>query len=217
MSNPASGLAPCELIDHAIALIEKRRRRNESSSVLLLAHGDAAEVRRTQERLTAAGARVVVAYPQPPEPDRLAETLTLEQAISDRTGPQGGQAAELPPLPGEPYDMVLALRALSHLPYEQARTALRRLLFRLRIGGKLYLALYGIHSDLGDDYPDGGQLVHQRHCPLAPGVAARYGIDGPVCLYSERNIFSLLLEAGAAVIHTSTSALGHVRGIANRV
>ncbi len=47
---------------------------------------------------------------------------------------------------------------------------------------------------------------------------AASGIDGPVCLYSERNLFSLLMEAGGAVIKTATSALGEqVRGVAARV
>ena len=48
-------------------------------------------------------------------------------------------------------------------------------------------------------------------------LAARYGIEGPLCLYSERNLFMLLMECGAAVLKTSSSALGHVRGIAARI
>lgn len=221
MSNPdnrpagSNSLPCCELIDHAVAQIEKRRRLNERSSVLFLANADDATTQGVLTRLKAAGAQVTQACRTPIQaaPDQ----VSLAEAITDGDHQAKQPGVNAPPLPGEPYDMVLALRALNHLPYEQARAALRRLLFRLRIGGKLYLAMYGIHSELGDDYADGDRLVTQRHCPLAPEIAARYHIDGPICLYSERNIFSLLLEAGAAVIHTSSSALGHVRGIANRV
>ena len=48
-------------------------------------------------------------------------------------------------------------------------------------------------------------------------MAKKYGIAGPVCLYSERNLFMLLLEAGASVLRTMTTTYGNVKGVAVRV
>ena len=46
---------------------------------------------------------------------------------------------------------------------------------------------------------------------------SKYGIVGPLCLYTERNLFMLLLEAGASVLRTMTSTYGNVKGVAVRV
>jgi hypothetical protein len=48
-------------------------------------------------------------------------------------------------------------------------------------------------------------------------MADKYGIDHPVCLYSERDLFLLLLESGASVLRTLTSTWGNVKGVAVRV
>ena len=105
---------------------------------------------------------------------------------------------------------------LSSLRYAEARAMVRRLLGRLRIGGKLFVSCYGIHSDLGEHYADGenslaNALLKSRRTWRPPWH------QRPLCLYSERNLFMLLMECGAAVIKTSSSALGHVRGVAARI
>ena len=126
--------------------------------------------------------------------------------------------AELPDtLPGEPFDIIMVRRGLCQLPYEQARQVVRWLLLKLRIGGKLYVSIHGLHSELSDGYDACEQPVEMRYAALAPAMANRYGITGPVCLYSERNLFMLLLEAGASVLRTMTTTYGNVKGVAVRV
>lgn len=121
------------------------------------------------------------------------------------------------PLPGAPFDVVVCHRGLSPLPYAEALTLVRRLLMMTRTGGKLYFTAYGLHSELGDHYPDRDKRVQRRHSPLAPEVAAKYGIAGPICLYSERDLFVLLFEAGASILKTFTTTHGSVKAIAVRV
>lgn len=192
----------CELEQWVLAEIGKRRRSGESVSAAVA--GVAAEMQAL--RMAEAGARVLLLS------DKLAPPhVNITQL------PSAGLPEPTAPLPLEPFDIILSQRTLGGLRYDEARKALRRQLQRLKIGGKLFISLYGIHSELGDNYADGGKLVSDRFCPVTPAMAARHGLDGPVCLYSERNLFSLLMEAGGAVIKTSTSALGHVRGIAARV
>jgi hypothetical protein len=120
-------------------------------------------------------------------------------------------------LPGDPYDIIVLCRGLCRLPYHRARTILRQLLLHLRIGGKLYLSTLGLHSELGDGYAGRDLPIEERFAPLSPAMATKYEIDEPVCLYSERNLFMLLLEAGASVLRTHTTTYGSVKGVAVRV
>lgn len=130
-------------------------------------------------------------------------------------------AAGLDALPheigGEPFDIVYVRRGLCTLPYGKARQALRKLLLKLKIGGKLYVSILGMHSELGDNYPGAEDVVEERFCRLDRAMATKYDIDEPVCLYSERNLFMLLLEAGGSVLRTFTSTHGNVKGVAVRV
>ena len=119
--------------------------------------------------------------------------------------------------PGEPYDIIVLRRGLCSMPYEQARIVVRQLLLKLKIGGKLYISILGLHSELGEGYPGGELPIDQRFAPLAPALAKKYGIVRPVCLYTERNLFMLLLEAGASVLRTLTTTYGNVKGVAVRV
>lgn len=119
--------------------------------------------------------------------------------------------------PNEPFDVIVVRRGISSLPYPEARQVLRRLIRRLKIGGKLYLSVLGLHSALGNDYACYDRDIEERYCELGPKMAERYNIHGPVCLYSERNMFALLLEAGGSVLRTLTTTHGNVKGVAVRV
>jgi len=120
-------------------------------------------------------------------------------------------------IPGEPFDIIVIRRGLCAMRHEAARHAVRRLLLELRIGGKLYVSVLGLHSELGDGYAAAETPVEERFAELAPAIAAKYGVPGPVCLYTERNLFMLLLAAGASVLRTMTTTYGNVKGIAVRV
>lgn len=117
----------------------------------------------------------------------------------------------------QPFDLIVCRRGLCAVPYDEARTLVHRLLLQLKIGGKLYISLLGLNSELGDDYPGRDELLADRFGPLSPRMAEKYDIHRPVCLYSERNLFSLLLESGASVLRTFTSTHGNVKGVAVRV
>lgn len=119
--------------------------------------------------------------------------------------------------PGEPFDIIVVRRGLYSMPYEQARQILRQLLLELKIGGRIYISILGLHSELGQNYADGDKPVEQRFSPLSPALAKKYEIHDPVCLYSERNIFMLLLDAGASVLRTLTTTHGNVKAVAVRV
>lgn len=153
-----------------------------------------------------------------PELQREAENRALAAGLRDDIRFVPCAINQLPAdLPGEPYDIIVLRRGLCRLPYHQARSIVRQLLLRLKIGGKLYISILGLHSELGDGYPGREQPIEERFAQLSPALATKYGIDQPVCLYSERNLFMLLLEAGASVLRTLTTTYGNVKGVAVRV
>ncbi len=116
-----------------------------------------------------------------------------------------------------PFDVILCQRNLSAYRHAHARQLLSGIVGKLKIGGKLFISLLGIHTELGDHYPDGDKLVCDRFSCLPDFLADRHDVEGPVCLYSERDLFSMLLDVGCVITTTSTSSLGHVRGIAVRI
>lgn len=192
----------CELEQWSLAEIAKRRRAGEAVTSMLIGVGAETQALRMAE----AGSRVLL----------LTDTDSIAH-INIMSAPTKAFVETSSPLPLEPFDIILSQRNLCTMRYAQALVTLRAEMRHLKIGGKLFISLYGIHSELGDNYPDGGKLVTERLAPVAPGPAKRHGLTEPVCLYSERNLFSLLMEAGGAVLKTSTSALGHVRGVAARI
>jgi len=128
---------------------------------------------------------------------------------------------ELPAPPetdsGAPYDIIVLRRGLCSMPYAQGKVLIRQLMHKLKIGGKLYLSILGLHSELGEGYPGREQSIYERYSKLSPAMARKYDIRGEVCLYSERDLFLLLLESGASVLRTMTTTWGNVKAVAVRV
>jgi 2-polyprenyl-3-methyl-5-hydroxy-6-metoxy-1,4-benzoquinol methylase len=190
----------------------RRQRIDRSVSVLILPAGRC----RLAIKFARLGANVTVG--DAPEFQRETENRALAAGLRDEirfTPYQFGDP--LAELPGAPFDIIILRRGLCCLPYHQARVVIRQLLLQLKIGGKLYLSILGLHSELGDSYPGREQPIEERFALLAPAMAAKYGVNQPVCLYSERNLFMLLLETGASVLRTLTTTYGNVKGVAVRV
>lgn len=120
-------------------------------------------------------------------------------------------------LPAGPFDIIVSRHGFAHLPYAEAKVALKRLIKTLKIGGKIFLCTYGLHSELGDAYPAGQSLIEDRFAELEGAIAQRYGISGPVCLYTERNLITLIFEAGGSVLRSFTTTYGTVAAVAVRV
>jgi hypothetical protein len=104
------------------------------------------------------------------------------------------------------------------LPYAEAQTALRRLIRQhLSVGGKLYISAYGLHSELSEGYAALDQPIKTRFCPLASAIASKYNLAGSICLYTERDLVTLIFEAGGSVLRSFTTTYGTVKAVAVRV
>lgn len=212
MTDDAFDTGAGELEQMALEECVKRQRLDHHVSVLIMPalRSDLAT------RFAQQGAQVVMADAPDCRSEIEGRILSSEQRNQIRFVPYTFPALPQNP-PTEPYDIIVLHRSLCRLPYGEAKQLIRDLMKKLRIGGKLYLSILGLHSELGDNYPDAGCDIQARFSPLAPERAAQYGIEGPVCLYSERNLFLLLLESGASVLRTFTSTYGNVKAVAVRV
>ena len=190
----------------------KRQRIDHSVSVLILPAGQC----KLAVRFAQLDARVTVA-----------DSCERKSEIEGRILAAGYAdtihftATELPAPPetdsGAPYDIIVLRRGLCSLPYAQGKLLIRQLMKKLKIGGKLFISILGLHSELGEGYPGREQSIYERYGKLSPAMARKYDIRGEVCLYSERDLFLLLLESGASVLRTMTTTWGNVKGVAVRV
>jgi hypothetical protein len=201
-----------ELERYALEECAKRQRLGRVISVLILPAGDC-ELAVKFAHLGAA-----VSLCDQPSTKQSIEGRILTAGVSDEVRFVPGEVGSLPEgVPGEPFDIIVLRRGLCGLPYDQARKTVRKLLLELRIGGKIYVSVLGLHTELGDDYPGIDVSIEERYAELSPAMVKKYGIHGPLCLYSERNLFMLLLDAGASVLRTMTTTYGNVKGMAVRV
>ena len=201
-----------ELERYALEECVKRQRIDHRVTVLVISDKRC----ETAPKFAALGADVLLAGL--PEFARVIEGRILASGRREQNAYLPTTLQTLPAeLPGEPFDLIYIRRGVCGLRYPDARDVIQGLKQRLRIGGKLYLSVLGLHSELGQDYADAEQPVERRFAKLAPALREKYGIRQPVCLYSERNLFMLLLEAGTSVLRTLTTTYGNVKGIAVRV
>jgi SAM-dependent methyltransferase len=165
--------------------------------------------------LARAGAQVIAV--DLPTHRQAVEGRATAADVIDRVQFVAGSLHALQQLPRHSYDVIFCRRGLHHLPFEEARTTVRELLQLLRIGGKLYVSAFGLYSPLGDHYPAAELPIEERYAELPATLARQYDLHGPVCLYTERNLFLILVESGGSVLQTFSTTLGTVKGIAVRV
>lgn len=190
----------------------KRQRIDHHSSVLILPAG--------QCRLASAFARFNAEV-------YVADTAARRREIDGRILASGFTEnihfleTELPGPPPAPdgllYDIILLRRGLCSLPYNQGKQLIKQLRQQLKIGGKMFITVLGLHSELGEAYPGREQSLYERYAPLSPAMARKYDINHEVCLYSERDLFLLMLESGVSVLRTMTTTWGNVKAVAVRV
>lgn len=201
-----------ELERYALEECIKRQRVDRKVSVLVMPAG------RCELATQFARMGAVVTVADRPERQQDAEGRILAAGLREEMSFLASPVPELPTtLADGPFDIIVLRRGLCSLPYDEARHVVRSLLLHLKIGGKLYISILGLHSELSEGYAGRDIEVEERFTELAPPMIKKYGINGPVCLYSERNLFMLLLEAGASVLRTLTTTYGNVKGIAVRV
>jgi hypothetical protein len=210
----ANPLEPGNDENERLALEEcvKRQRFDRRVSVLVSPAGQCEQA----IKFARLGAQVVVV--DKVSLQREIEGRILASGLKDDITYLPYELADLPDeATGEPFDIAFIRRGLCGLPYQEARQIVRQTLLKMKIGGRMYLSIHGMYSELSRDYPDIDQPLDQRYSELSPAMAEKYGIKQKVCLYSERDLFMLLLDAGASVLRTLTTTYGNVKAVAVRI
>ncbi len=115
---------------------------------------------------------------------------------------------------GRRVHIILCQRTLHYLSHQDAGTVVRKFLGCLEEEGRMFLSVSGLESELGEGYPGIDQPVIKRYAPLSPGMAAKHGIEGPVCLYRTEEFGALVKRAGGRVIDIFRSPFGNVKLVA---
>ncbi|HEY5764165.1 MAG TPA: methyltransferase domain-containing protein, partial [Rhodocyclaceae bacterium] len=197
--NDLIGVPGDEVERLAVQEVTRRQRNDDPVSVLDAdcGHGTLAV------RLAQAGASVTALIDCAKGPGKTARGLIAKdlpiafvacRAIDLTAPPAGG-----------PFDLIVLRRSLPFLRYAEATALLTRLNGWLKIGGKIIVSTFGVHSHFGDAYPDVEKPVQKRFAPLPDELARQYGIAGPICLYSERDLFILVFESGIGVLRSFTT------------
>ena len=115
---------------------------------------------------------------------------------------------------GRRFHIILCQRTLHYLSFQDAETVVRKFLGCLEAGGRMFLSVSGMESELAEGYPGISQPVMKRYVPLSPGMAGKHGIKGPVCLYRTEEFGALVKRAGGRVIDIFCSPFGNAKLVA---
>lgn len=122
------------------------------------------------------------------------------------------RSKELP----EEISLLHSQRFIHYLEFEEARDLFTLFATQMKESGRVYVSASGLHTELGDDYPDRDVPLEDRHSELAPAMAKKHDIRDPVCLYTIEDMERLLTEAGFQVRDIHASTFGNIKAVAER-
>jgi hypothetical protein len=105
-------------------------------------------------------------------------------------------------------------RFIHYLTFEEALDLFSLLADRMALSGRAFISASGLHSELGDGYPDRDVALEDRYSKLSPTMAERHDIRDPVCLYTEEDMERLLSESGFQICEFLASDFGNIKAIA---
>jgi cyclopropane fatty-acyl-phospholipid synthase-like methyltransferase len=114
----------------------------------------------------------------------------------------------------EPFHVIVCQRMIHYVSYATALEIVADLRRTLTEDGRLYISASGLHSELGNGYPERSKPVSQRYAALSDEMSSRHAIKGPVCLYSVADLARLLEDAGMLVEQVFASPFGNIKAVA---
>lgn len=113
-----------------------------------------------------------------------------------------------------PFDIVIFQRTLHYFRHPQAVELIEHVRDVMRPTGRLYLSASGLDSELGIGYEHADTPIHDRFAPLSPQMAAKHGIEAPVCLYRQAELEELCRKSGLRVLLAQESEFGNIKIVA---
>lgn len=117
-----------------------------------------------------------------------------------------------------PDDIALlhSQRFIHYLEFSEALELFRLFADHMKPASRLFVSASGLHTELGDGYPDRDIPLEDRFSELAPAMAQKHDIHDPVCLYTIEDMEQLLTDAGFRVRDLHASTFGNIKAIAER-
>lgn len=113
-------------------------------------------------------------------------------------------------------DVVYSQRFIHYLTFSEAKDLLKLLNKNIAPSGRIFLSASGLHTELGEDYPDRDKLPKNRYSSLKPSVAKKHGIHDQVCLYEKQDMRELFEYADFEPIEVFCSGFGNIKGVAKK-
>lgn len=142
--------------------------------------------------------------------DLLSDLFSLGDLQFTQTDARELQPDDLP----DGISLLHSQRFIHYLTFEEARDLCTLLADRMAPSGRVFISASGLHSELGDGYPDRDVALEDRYSKLSPTMAERHDIRDPVCLYAKEDMERLLSESGFQMCEFLPSDFGNVKAIA---
>ena len=112
-------------------------------------------------------------------------------------------------------DIIYSQRFIHYLTYEKAEEILSLLFNHMSKDGKMYLSASGLNSELSKGYVDKNKNIKNRYGKLSNKMANKHNIKSPVCLYSKKELKTLLEKIGFTVDEIYTSEFGNIKSVSS--
>ena len=113
-------------------------------------------------------------------------------------------------------DVLYSQRFIHYLQYSQAIKFLVQINSKIKHGGKLYLSVSGINSELSNGYKCKEKDIRHRFCKLSLENKKKHKIKESVCLYSKEEFSNLISESGFSSIKIWESGFGNIKAIGEK-
>lgn len=110
------------------------------------------------------------------------------------------------------FDAVVLQRVLHYIPQPDARALLKQLTSYTT--HSLYVAVTGLDSAIGAQYPHAHVDLEARFGPVLPEAVSTFNLGAPLCLYTQAELVDTVTASGWQVERVWTSAFGNHKLIA---
>lgn len=110
-------------------------------------------------------------------------------------------------------DVIYSQRTIHYLRFSEAESLVGKMYSRLSVGGRAFISVSGLDSELGDGYEDKRLDVRDRFSLLSGKMSEKHGIQEQVCLYRPDDLEKMMSFAGFRTLNVEVSEFGNVKGI----
>lgn len=107
-------------------------------------------------------------------------------------------------------------RFIHYLKFDEALDLCELISNKMVEEGRIFISASGLHTELGDGYPDKDTPLESRYSKLDPEMADKHDIRDQVCLYTNEDMERLLSESGLTPVRVDNSGFGNIKAIGEK-